>query len=86
MTEAFRPGLYRHYKGGLYTALALVLHHESKLPMVVYVSHAYGAHRVRPLRGWPGDPDGWLDEVEVDGQRVPRFTFVSDVPTDTPIA
>lgn len=81
----FQPGLYRHYKGGLYTAVALVTHHETNRPMVLYVSHTYGGLRVRPLDGWPGDPDGWNVPVEVDGAEVARFVFVDEVPTATPI-
>lgn len=89
----FKLGLYRHYKGGYYTALGLVKHHEGS-PMVLYVCCKTGEQFVRPLRGWGkdyisthrSDPDGWLDLVEIDDKpfgtkistrRVPRFTFVS---------
>lgn len=83
---AFRPGLYRHYKGGLYTALGLVTHHEKRAPMVLYVSHTYGGANVRPLIGWLGDADGWNDFVTPeDGHAVRRFTFVGELPSDTPI-
>ena len=73
----FTPGLYRHYKGGLYTAICLVTHHETRKPMVLYVSHTYGGMNVRPLHGyterpdgvrdygWKEDPDGWADLVNV---------------------
>lgn len=95
MTTEFKPGLYRHTKtGGMYTAIGLVTHHETRQPMVLYVSHKYGGSNVRPLDGWPGDPDGWRDQVEIPGERqgdmhtieqVPRFTFIGDLPSDTPI-
>jgi hypothetical protein len=74
----FRPGLYRHYKGGLYTAICLVTHHETRKSMVLYVSHTYGGINVRPLVGWDDgrgqydagasgctDTDGWLDRVAI---------------------
>jgi hypothetical protein len=75
----FKLGIYQHYKGGLYTALLIVQHHDTRRPMVVYVSHEKGSINCRPLRGWHGsptgghivedpechDPDGWLDEVEL---------------------
>jgi hypothetical protein len=57
-TGAFRPGIYRHYRtGGLYSALELVVHHETRQPVVLYVSHEhrddeYGGRNVRPLNGW----------------------------------
>jgi hypothetical protein len=87
----FEPGLYRHYKGGLYSALGLIIHHETRLPMVRYVSHTYGGENVRPLIGWPGDPDGWNDWVDAkpegDGfERVRRFAFVGELPSNTPIS
>lgn len=82
---AFVPGLYRHYKGGLYTALGLVTHHETRQPMVKYVSHTYGGENVRPLYGWETDRDGWSDPVVVDGKSVARFTLVGELPSDTPI-
>jgi hypothetical protein len=82
----FEPGLYQHYKGGFYTALAVVSHHETHLPLVLYVSHTYGGSKVRPLIGWEGDPDGWNDWVDFDGKRVRRFLFIGDLPSNTPIA
>jgi len=80
----FHPGLYRHYKGGLYVALGLVMHHEKRMPMVHYVSREHGSSNVRPLVGWPGDPDGFNDLVEVGGVNVARFTFVGEA-NDLPL-
>jgi hypothetical protein len=79
-TKAFKPGLYRHKKGGLYNALCLVTHHETRLPMVLYVSLAYGSTNVRPLVGWHGDPDGWTDLDPVTGE--PRFRYLGELPSD----
>jgi hypothetical protein len=83
--EAFRTGVYRHYKGGKYTALALVTHHETRQPMVLYVSHTTGTLTVRPLRPMHEeivggqsrfvDLDAWDDWVEYEGQRVRRFAY-----------
>lgn len=93
----FRSGLWKHYKGGLYSVIALVTHHETRRPMVLYVSHTYGGNNVRPLRGWEGDQDGWLDEVEVVARpsmspnvpdvmkKVPRFAYVGELPSDVKI-
>lgn len=72
----FRVGLYQHYKGGLYTVLGIVLHHQTHLPMVRCWSHSHQSENVRPLVGWPGDPDGWEDRVEVNGESVPRFYYI----------
>ena len=99
--EHVQPGLWRHYKGGLYTVIGTVTHHETRFPMVLYVSHTYGGMNVRPVRGWIGagetdqntDADGWLDVVPVEGpldtsgagKTVARFTYIGPLPSDTPI-
>ena len=64
-------GRYRHYKGGEYELLGVVRHSETLEPLVLY----------RPLYGDSGD---WVrpfamffSDVEVDGQRVPRFAPIS---------
>jgi hypothetical protein len=78
----FKPGLYRHYKGGVYTAIQLVRHHEKKEPYVVYLSMNNGRMY---LREWctPG-ADSWADMVQyrdtfgnLTGEVVPRFKFLS---------
>lgn len=63
------PGVYEHYKGGLYTVLAIVRHHEHREPMVLYVSHTTGNAQVRELRQSPlwgtHHVDAWTDVVHV---------------------
>ena len=92
MAENFKPGLYRHYKGGLYTAVAIVTHHETRQPMVLYVSHTYGGLNVRPLRGWAADRDGWADLIDPktghttgEAGDVRRFEYIGELPSNTPI-
>lgn len=78
MSTRFKLGTYKHYKGDLYTAVGLVTHHETRLPMVVYISHKKGCINVRPLNGWIDDPDGWLDEVELEDGRTMRFVLIKE--------
>jgi hypothetical protein len=70
-------GRYRHYKGGEYQVLGVVRHSESLEPMVLY----------RPLYNDSGDwvrPLGmFLETVEVDGKRQPRFALI-DTAANTP--
>ncbi len=68
-----RPGLYRHYKGNEYRVIGLARHSETLEPLVVYQA-LYGERGlwVRPAAMFTG-------EVEVDGQRRPRFARV-DLP------
>lgn len=85
MSETFRPGIYRHYKGGLYRALFLAKEEgRSKGPagsfwVVVYVSLSHGTVWTRPLRslGIP-DQDAWTDLVtwtEPNGFATKRHRF-----------
>lgn len=60
-TLGIKPGIYRHYKGGLYTVFGLVTHHETRQRMVLYVSLTTGTFTVRPLVGTKQDPDGFND-------------------------
>ena len=61
------PGRYRHYKGNEYTVLGVARHSETLEELVVY-RQEYGDHGlwVRPARMF-------LETVERDGGRVPRF-------------
>lgn len=65
-----RPGRYRHYKGKDYELLYLARHSETEEWMVVY--RALYADRgiwVRPAAMWE-------EEVQFQGQTVPRFRWI----------
>jgi hypothetical protein len=64
------PGLYRHFKGQVYTVLGVARHSETQEELVVY-RQEYGDRNlwVRPMQMF-------LETVEIDGQAVPRFQFV----------
>ena len=63
-------GRYRHYKGGEYEVVGVARHSETLDPLVVY----------RPLYNasglWVRPPAMFFGEVELGGQRVPRFARV----------
>jgi hypothetical protein len=63
-------GRYRHYKGGEYEVIGVARHSETLEPVVVY----------RPLYNdsglWVRPHAMFFEEVEVDGRRQPRFTFL----------
>lgn len=63
-------GIYRHYKGTLYEAIALAKHTETGVPLVVY-RNRLGEYFARPLEMFWG-------YVPVAGRHVQRFTFVAD--------
>lgn len=67
-------GLYRHYKGKLYRAHALVRHSETEELLVSYET-LYDT----PLgRLWVRPAAMWNELVEVDGKKVPRFELVEE--------
>ena len=72
MIEVVKPGRYRHYKGNEYIVLGIARHSETEEELVVY-RQDYGERGlwVRPLAMF-------LETIELDGQRVPRFEFVGE--------
>ena len=65
----FKTGKYEHYKKKMYDALGVALHSETLEELVVYKA-LYGEELlwVRPL-------ELFLEEVEVDGKKRPRFEY-----------
>ena len=69
MTEP-TPGRYRHYKGNEYEVIGVARHSETDERVVVYSPlYNYSGRWVRPLAMF-------VEEVTVNGQRVPRFARV----------
>ena len=67
-----RKGKYRHYKNLLYEVLGTVRHSETLEPMTLYRA-LYGEQGL-----WVRPAAMFQEEVEIDGVRQPRFTWVSD--------
>ena len=63
-------GKYRHFKGKEYEVIGVAKHSESLEEMVVYRAlYCEGGLWVRPAAMWN-------EEVEKDGKRYKRFTFI----------
>lgn len=75
MSEKLRLGKYEHYKGKQYEVVGVARHSESLEELVVYralyTSEEFGKNALwaRPLKMF-------LEEVEIDGKKIPRFKFV----------
>lgn len=72
MNNSLRIGTYRHYKGGLYTVLAVAKHSETLEDLVVYVCQYHNERShvwVRPL-------GMFLESVHIDGKTIPRFEYI----------
>lgn len=69
----FKPGIYQHYKGNKYIALGVAKHSETLEELVVYITlydNEQSKIWVRPLKMF-------VEDVEIAGQKVPRFMFLS---------
>lgn len=68
-------GIYRHSKKGtLYRVLSIAKHSETLEDLVVYEAlydNPTSKIWVRPLQMF-------LEDVEINGKKVPRFVFISD--------
>lgn len=70
--EAFRPGVYRHYKGNCYLALGIARADETNEPVVVYT-------RLYPREGLPMSTRLlriWNEPVMTENGPVARFTYI----------
>ena len=67
-----RPGLYRHYKGGMYQVLGLVRHSET-LDILVLYQALYGTRGL-----WVRPRAMFTECVEHGGLTRPRFAWVSE--------
>ena len=70
----FKLGVYQHYKGKKYRVIGVAKHSESLEDMVVY--EALYENELSKL--WVRPLEMFLGEVEFDGKRVPRFTYVGE--------
>lgn len=66
------PGIYRHYKGLRYQVLDTARHSETLAPMTLYRA-LYGEQGL-----WVRPAQMFLEDVEVDGVRQPRFVRQTD--------
>ncbi len=65
------PGIYEHYKKHNYEVVTVVVHSETFESHVVYIHLDNGSLWVRPLTMF-------AEEVEVNGQKVPRFRYLGE--------
>jgi len=77
-SEFVKDGFYRHYKNKMYRVLDVVRHSETLEELVLYEAlyeNPNGKLWVRPKAMF-------LEDIELDGKKVPRFAFVGhELPT-----
>ncbi|MCR4283806.1 MAG: DUF1653 domain-containing protein [Parcubacteria group bacterium] len=71
--DKIKLGIYEHSKSGKrYEVLGVGKHSETLEEMVVYKAlYGEGGIWIRPL-------EMFLEEVEIDGQKLPRFKYVGE--------
>ncbi len=65
-----KSGRYRHYKGNEYVVIGVARHSETGEELVVYRPN-YGEQGL-----WVRPKDMFMETVEVDERRIPRFEFI----------
>ena len=76
--QTITPGKYKHYKGGEYEVVGIARDEETLDNLIVYKAlyetkdFPKGSLWVRPL-------EMFMEEVDVEGELVPRFSMISDV-------
>jgi cyclomaltodextrinase / maltogenic alpha-amylase / neopullulanase len=70
-----KPGLYEHFKGMQMRVIGVAKHSETLEDYVVY-DHL-GTDARSEL--WVRPAAMFLEEVEVNGQKVPRFKYIGEV-------
>jgi hypothetical protein len=73
-TRSIKKGVYKHFKGDEILVLGVALHSETQEEMVVY-RHSTGERAGEPYY-WVRPVKMFLDTVERDGYKGPRFTFL----------
>ena len=70
--DAVEPGIYQHFKGARYEVIGVGRHSETEEWHVFYRQlYGDGGSWVRPL-------SMWVEQVDRDGYRGPRFARVVD--------
>jgi hypothetical protein len=70
-----KPGIYKHAKtGNLYKVHFVAKHSESLEDLVVYEA----LYENEMSKFWTRPVFMWSEEVEIDGDRKPRFAFQKD--------
>ena len=75
-----KPGKYQHYKGNFYKVIGVIKHSEILEDMVLY--ECLYDNPVSKL--WVRTLKMFVEKIEINGKKVPRFKFCSSEPGDLP--
>lgn len=75
MESNIKPGqIYKHYKGDTYKIITLAKHSETREWLVVYERQTDIIHQ--DWRIWARPLKMFIENVEVDGYKGPRFEYI----------
>jgi len=74
--QNIKLGKYKHFKGGEYQVLGVAMHSESLETMVIY-KPLYELKQGE-LDTWVRPIEMFFDTKELNGETVPRFTYMGD--------
>ncbi len=74
--QNIKLGKYKHFKGGVYQVLGVAKHSESLETMVIY-KPLYELEQGE-LDTWVRPIEMFFDTKELNGETVPRFTYMGD--------
>lgn len=75
MKTEIQKGKYRHYKGKEYEVLGLA-HHSETLELLVIYKALYDSKEFGPNAIWARPLSMFTEEVEVGGNKIPRFKYL----------
>lgn len=75
--QQIQSGIYQHYKGNLYEVIGLAHHSETLEKLVVYRA-LYDSPEFGPNAIWVRPYEMFLEEIEWEGKKVPRFKFIKN--------
>ena len=74
MNEKIKLGKYKHFKGDIMEVIGTALHSETLEEFVIY-KHVTG-DRAGESNYWVRPITMFLEEVEVNGKKIPRFEYM----------
>ncbi len=73
-----KPGIYEHYKGGQYKVLFIALNQSNDANDEERVVVYEALYENSLSQFWVRLEKDFLEEIEVEGVKIPRFKFIKD--------
>ena len=75
--KEIKPGVYEHFKGGLYRVTGPIWDADTNPPrQKVHYQALYDSEDYGDKAWWDRSIEGFFGEVEVNGEKVPRFKYI----------